>query len=139
MAAKPSRMTSTSSMWSRVWASRRGCATVHGRARAERLGGAMAGDPIICDDFHATLARLQAEGARLESLWPADDPHSAVLTQAGARLRLTSRPEAPAPGGPLPAFRPEFILTRASAGGGEGRAGMRYRDLIPGRLGGHVI
>src|SRR5262249_26017862 len=37
-----------------------------------------------------------------------------------------------------PAFNPEFLLTRGGEAG-EGRAGMRYRDLIPGRLGGRDI
>ncbi len=40
----------------------------------------------------------------------------------------------------LPSLIPEFVLTRAAGGvWGEGRAGMRYRDLIPSRLGGRFI
>ena len=41
----------------------------------------------------------------------------------------------------VPAFRPEFLVTRRSDGPPdvEGRAGMVYRDLIPGRLGGRYI
>jgi quercetin dioxygenase-like cupin family protein len=39
----------------------------------------------------------------------------------------------------MPPFVPELVLTRAQAGGGQGRAGMIYRDLIPGRLGGRYI
>ncbi|MBS0361177.1 MAG: cupin, partial [Proteobacteria bacterium] len=37
--------------------------------------------------------------------------------------------------------KPELVITRAAEGpgGGEGRAGMLYRDLIPGRLGGRFI
>lgn len=40
----------------------------------------------------------------------------------------------------LPPLQPEFVISR-SAGGkwGTGRAGMRYRDLIPSRLGGRFI
>lgn len=94
---------------------------------------------LICDDFAATLDRLQREGARLDVIWPADDPHSAILTRDGARIRLTSRPDAPPPSAVLPEFRPEFVVTRAGADPGEGRAGMRYRDLIPSRLGGRYI
>jgi len=75
-------------------------------------------------------------------------------------LRLALKPEAPAqtrellapngtriilaPADPplvVPPLQPEFVLRRArdSAAAGEGRAGMLYRDLIPGRLGGRYI
>ena len=42
---------------------------------------------------------------------------------------------------PLPALQPAFVLSRAGegAGWGSGRAGMQYRDLLPGRLGGRFI
>jgi mannose-6-phosphate isomerase-like protein (cupin superfamily) len=41
----------------------------------------------------------------------------------------------------VPELRPSFVLTRlgAGAGWGTGRAGMRYRDLVPGRQGGRFI
>jgi len=41
----------------------------------------------------------------------------------------------------IPPLRSDFILTRRDEGPGEGvgRAGMIYRDLIPGRLGGRFI
>jgi quercetin dioxygenase-like cupin family protein len=41
----------------------------------------------------------------------------------------------------LPALRPSFVLTRLGEGSGwgTGRAGMRYRDLIPDRQGGRFI
>ena len=42
------------------------------------------------------------------------------------------------PSGDLPPFEPEFVLACGGASG-EGRAGMHYRDLIPGRLGGRYI
>jgi hypothetical protein len=93
---------------------------------------------LVCADFDAALARLQAEGARLDVIWPADAPHSAIITHQGRRIRLTAQPDAPRPSC-LPAFQPEFVLTRAGAGSEPGRAGMGYRDLIPGRLGGHSI
>jgi quercetin dioxygenase-like cupin family protein len=50
-----------------------------------------------------------------------------------------SRPGAPALPTRLPGFKPEFVLTKADAASCEGRAGMLYRDLIPGRLGGRYI
>jgi len=41
----------------------------------------------------------------------------------------------------LPPLKPEFVLSRMGGDGGwdKGRAGMLYRDLIPGRLGGRFI
>jgi mannose-6-phosphate isomerase-like protein (cupin superfamily) len=54
-------------------------------------------------------------------------------------VRATTRPDAEPPAGELPPFEPEFVLTGASDEGGQGRAGMLYRDLIPGRLGGRYI
>lgn len=93
---------------------------------------------LICADFNAALERLRGQGARLDIIYPADEPHSATLTHAGKRVRLTSRPGEVPPTG-LPDFRPEFVVTRAGTASGEGRAGMRYRDLIPSRLGGRYI
>lgn len=94
---------------------------------------------LVCEDFNAALERLREKGARLDIIWPADDPHTAILAHEGKCIRLTARPDAPALPAALPDFRPEFILTRAGATAVEGRAGMHYRDLIPGRLGGRYI
>lgn len=94
---------------------------------------------LVCADFNQALDLLRRAGMRLDIVYPADDPHTAILTQSGMRLRLTSRPEAPPPPAELPRFRPEFLVTRAGTASGEGRAGMHYRDLIPGRLGGRYI
>jgi len=94
---------------------------------------------LACADFDAALDLLRSLGLRLDVIYPADEPHTAVLTGERRRVRLTSRPDAPPPPAGLPDFRPEFALTRAGAASGAGRAGMRYRDLIPGRLGGRYI
>lgn len=94
---------------------------------------------LICADFAAELERLRRRGARLEIIYPADDPHTAILSEEGKSIRLTSRPEAPPRAAGLPEFRPGFALVRAGAASGEGRAGMQYRDLIPDRLGGRYI
>jgi uncharacterized protein YjlB len=94
---------------------------------------------LVCEDFDAALAQLREDGARLDVIWPADEPHTAILTHRDSRLRLTARPGAPPPGAALPAYRPEFVLTRAGGVSGAGRAGMKYRDLLPGRLGGHIV
>ena len=93
---------------------------------------------IVCSDLNAALDRWRGEGFRLDSIYPADDPHTALVSRGDERLRLTTEPDAPAPGG-LPPFRPEFVLARAGSAPAKGRAGMFYRDLIPGRLGGRYI
>ncbi|MEA3029929.1 MAG: hypothetical protein QOG13_1254 [Sphingomonadales bacterium] len=94
---------------------------------------------LTCADFNPALDLLRGLGLRLEIIYPADDPHTAILTHDGMRVRLTSRPAAPAAPAGLPEFRPEFVVTYAGGPSGEGRAGMHYRDLIPGRLGGRYI
>jgi mannose-6-phosphate isomerase-like protein (cupin superfamily) len=94
---------------------------------------------LICADFNPALGLLRRLGLRLDIVYPADDPHTAILTHAGLRVRLTSRPDAPPPSAELPEFVPEFVVTQAGTASGEGRAGMHYRDLIPSRLGGRYI
>jgi quercetin dioxygenase-like cupin family protein len=94
---------------------------------------------LVCTDFNPALELLRGLGLRLEVIFPADDPHSAVLSRDGASVRLTSCPDAPPPPAGLPPFRPEFLVTHAGTPSGEGRAGMHYRDLIPSRLGGRYI
>jgi quercetin dioxygenase-like cupin family protein len=94
---------------------------------------------LICADFNGALALLRGLGARLDSIFPADEPHSAMLSHDGTTIQLRARADAPAPQGKLPDFRPEFVLTSAGAEAAEGRAGMLYRDLIPSRLGGRYI
>lgn len=78
-------------------------------------------------------------GFRLDMIVPADDPVLAVLTGQGLTVRLES------PGGAALSIdqqaeaTPELIVTRLADGWHAGRAGMLYRDLIPGRLGGKFI
>lgn len=93
---------------------------------------------LICSEFDAALDLLRGAGLRLDIIYPADKPHTAILSHNGQTVRLTNEPGAPLPGGPA-AFQAEFVLTRGGEAGGEGRAGMRYRDLIPCRLGGAYI
>jgi quercetin dioxygenase-like cupin family protein len=94
---------------------------------------------VVAGDLNLALDDLRSEDFRLDVIYPADHPHTAILTRGGERVRLTTRPGAPQPSSDPPPFRPEFVLTRAGADPGEGRAGMRYRDLIPSRLGGRYI
>jgi quercetin dioxygenase-like cupin family protein len=94
---------------------------------------------IVAGDFSLALDGLRNEGFRLDVIYPADDPHTAILTRGGERVRLTTQPGSAPPSREFSAFVPEFVLTRAGGDVGEGRAGMRYRDLIPNRLGGRYI
>jgi quercetin dioxygenase-like cupin family protein len=94
---------------------------------------------IVCEDLNLAIDDLKRQGFRLDLIYPADDPQTAVLSNVSEAVRLTTRPGAPAPSDRLPSFTPEFLLTRSGASPGQGRAGMLYRDLIPGRFGGRYI
>jgi quercetin dioxygenase-like cupin family protein len=81
---------------------------------------------------------LRAAGFQLDVIYPADEPNTALLSGAAGSVRLTKPGAVPLPEG-LPDFVPEFVLTKTGHKAGRGRAGMFYRDLIPGRLGGRYI
>jgi quercetin dioxygenase-like cupin family protein len=116
------------------------------------------------DDFTALTERF---GFRVDVIFPADDPATAIVSGHGVRLRLerseSSRPilldlltDAPGdpvelPGGTilrcrpaqsgyvLPHNQPTLTIVHDDGAVGIGRAGMRYRDLIPDRWGGRFI
>jgi quercetin dioxygenase-like cupin family protein len=94
---------------------------------------------IVCGDLGAAIDDLRGEGFRLDLIYPADDPHTATLSREGDCVRVTRRPDAPLPPDLLPLFESEFVLTLAGVLPAQGRAGMLYRDLVPGRLGGRYI
>ena len=78
-------------------------------------------------DLDVGIGELQDEGYRLDMIAPADAPRIAEMSANGERLRLVvAAPDAG--GAPVGA---EVV--------DEGRAGMRYRDLIPDRHDGRVI
>ena len=93
---------------------------------------------MTCADLNGAIDDLRSQGFRLDVIYPADEPHSAELSRGSETRRLTTRPGSDPPSGELPPFVPEFLVSRGGQSG-EGRAGMRYRDLIPGRLGGRYI
>jgi len=93
---------------------------------------------IVCEDLNLAIDDLKRDGFRLDLIYPADDPQSAVMSRADERVRLAMAGAVALPDG-LPEFRPEFVLARADATAAAGRAGMLYRDLIPSRLGGRYI
>jgi len=94
---------------------------------------------VPCDDLEAAIAHYtDTLGYRLDMIMPADSPRVAMLSNNGdsVRLELANQPRiAPA------TAANEFILTRAGSADAwvVGRAGMHYRDLIPGRLRGRII
>jgi quercetin dioxygenase-like cupin family protein len=94
---------------------------------------------IVCSDLDVAIDDLRKEGFRLDLIYPADDPHTAALSRKDDCVRVTCRPGAPPPSDVMPPFAAEFVLSPAKADSRKGRAGMLYRDLVPGRLGGRYI
>lgn len=124
---------------------------------------------IACSDFERSLGYFTERlGFRLEMIMPADSPSVALVSGHGIAVRLEeaegvsdSKFDGLKPGDDIaeqlislggewkefseqplivPPIKPEFIITRYDKGSWvRGRAGMEYRDLIPGRLGGAVI
>jgi mannose-6-phosphate isomerase-like protein (cupin superfamily) len=125
---------------------------------------------VACTDLDAMVAWFTTEvGLRIETISPADDPATYVLTGHGITVRVVrSDQDIPislvarvaseragatltAPNGTtialvadgltieVPANDPTFSLVRSGDGFGIGRAGMEYRDLLPGRAGGRFI
>ncbi len=126
---------------------------------------------LPCTDLDAALPfYVERLGFRLDAIFPADAPTTAILSGHGVRLRLTPRDdlgpgllrltcedgtrprELTAPNGTrvllaaageaaLPPLVTALEISRMAAADAwtSGRAGMRYRDLVPGRLGGRFI
>ena len=93
---------------------------------------------IVCEDLNRGIDDLRRQGFRLDVIYPADGPTSALLSRDGELVQLAIAGAVP-PTDALPPFGPASILTRSGASPDAGRAGMLYRDLIPGRLGGRYI
>lgn len=118
--------------------------------------------------FDDDLAALTSEhGFRIDTISPADAPSTAIVSGHGIRLRLRRAAiaspvrlhvvtdgrtgSAALPGGShiefrpattaveLPDNRPSLVITLPDGASGVGRAGMRYRDLLPDRWGGRFI
>ena len=101
---------------------------------------------IPVDDLRAAIERLEAQGYRLVTISPADDPRIADLDGPDRQIRLARTATEGAvitvhqQALTIPELEPALVISRAAdAEHGTGRAGMHYRDLIPGRLGGRFI
>ncbi|MEQ8767666.1 MAG: cupin [Planctomycetota bacterium] len=120
---------------------------------------------LPCSDLAQALAFFQELGFQVETIFPADAPRVAVLSAAGLRMRLEPGDGDPgtiritsdradslvAPNGTrvelvparsaleIPEPAPELVVVRNEGSFKRGRAGMQYRDLIPGRQGGRFI
>ncbi len=94
---------------------------------------------VACADLDAAIAFYEGLGLRLDMIMPADNPRVAAVSGYGVAVKLV----ADGADGDVPAtvaqVAQQFLLARAGAAWSTGRAGMLYRDLIPGRVGGRVI
>jgi quercetin dioxygenase-like cupin family protein len=123
---------------------------------------------VATDRFAADLSELVEHlGFRVDAIFPADAPRMACVSGHGIHLRLESALESSPitihlvsnepggavtlPGGTrflcrprdipyrLPPNRPSLVITHDDGTSHVGRAGMRYRDLLPDRWGGRFI
>src|SRR5215475_9118584 len=103
----------------------------------------MSDEVLFCTDLDRAIALFARLGLRLDAIFPADDPSVATLSGPGTRVRLVRRGAGLADiadPGDTPALQPAFGVVRADATAWRtGRAGMRYRDLLPDRQGGRYI
>ena len=93
---------------------------------------------LVVADLEAAIDDHVARGFRLDMIMPADAPRVAQLSTAYTTVRLVTQHSAPPAASQQEAQA--FLITRANEQRwAPGRAGMQYRDLIPGRLGGRFI
>ena len=123
---------------------------------------------VATERFDEDLHELTANhGFRLDAIFPADSPSTAIVSGHSVRLRLERcstgapitlhlltdepRTDVDLPGGThlafrpftrtydLPDIQPSLVISQPGHESGVGRAGMLYRDLIPDRWGGRFI
>jgi len=141
------------------------------------IGGVRSAQVLMsCDTLEPSLSFFVHQlGFRIDAIFPADDPGTAMISGHGLQIRLVrgasggqaelyllcddptaaagGQTTLTAPNGvrihleaadpvmKVPPTHQALVLTRAAADGqwGVGRAGMRYRDLLPERHGGAFI
>jgi len=90
---------------------------------------------LMVSDLEKEIESYLNKGYRLDMIMPADSPTTAQISKNGETILLQSSTDNET----ISNFD-EVIVTRFDDNEWvEGRAGMQYRDLIPGRLGGRVI
>ena len=98
-------------------------------------GGSVAEIVLPADRLDDAIDFLVRLGLRLDSIEPADAPSVAVLSGRGLRVRLDGSTPSIAAASAVPTLE----VTHADDAGHIGRAGMRYRDVVPSRYGGRLI
>ncbi|MEM9561810.1 MAG: cupin [Actinomycetota bacterium] len=103
---------------------------------------------VPCDDLDDAIAACEAVGFRLDATGPADEPTWAELSRGDLTIALDVAAPSRGPGlrsataAPVefPPSLPVAVVSHEADGDWKaGRAGMRYRDLIPDRYGGTYI
>ena len=98
---------------------------------------------LWCPDLDAAIAFYVDElGFRLDMIMPADAPRIAVLSGHGISIRLeaaTGSANTSAIEVPDDAQLVRIVRSAGDDAWIRGRAGMHYRDLVPGRMGGRFI
>lgn len=98
---------------------------------------------INCTNLNETLEFFTHQlGFRLDVIFPADAPTTAIISGYGKILRLEESNKIESSNEisfEIPESTNEFVLTKNENNWHTGRAGMQYRDLIPSRLGGKYI
>ena len=110
------------------------------RRQAEEAGQeGLSEREIVCADLGAALDELRSQGFRLDIIYPADDPHTAMLSRGGERVRVTTRPDAPPLSAGAAAVRARVRADPRGRRAGAGPGGDALPRPHPGRLGGRYI
>ncbi|HYJ92154.1 MAG TPA: cupin domain-containing protein [Pyrinomonadaceae bacterium] len=83
---------------------------------------------IQSEDLYKAIAEYEALGYRLDMITPADSPREVQLSKNEKIVRLVLSRESV-----------QVLPSGAQNGWVNGRAGMMYRDLLPGRMGGMIV
>ena len=98
---------------------------------------------VPCLDLDAAIDFYTGPlGFRLDMIMPADAPRTAIVSGYGITVRLSIIVDHQRPGESAPTETSKTLVIGRignSDAWADGRAGMQYRDLIPGRMGGRII
>ena len=109
----------------------------------ERIQASASAPTVVsCADLDAAIADHITRGFRLDMIMPADAPRIALMCGDDVTLRLEmEHRESGNTVAKQESAAGQFTIVRAATADAwvDGRAGMQYRDMIPGRLGGRWI